>query len=179
MLLLPGLRFVPALRAAAAVLCIVPSPRAGSYYTYVWDVDYRSLEARYTTDDAYLALTLAGYPDTRKLLDTPEFRQPDKPRALIVNTETEYYFRRAGVQTVGDWVGPGRFAGLATALDNGRLRDYLTYFDIGGIVFKRGGQKFFTEDQVDTLVRELPALGFRIMQNDPNGYLIAVRSKPA
>jgi hypothetical protein len=179
LLSLPALRFVPALRAAAAVIAVVPSPSAFAFYDYTWSVDYRTLETRDASDDAFLRLTLAGYPETERLLQEPIFRGPHKPRALVIMTETEYYFRRAGVQTVGDWFGPGRFADFATAIENDRLRDYLTYFDIGGIVVRRAQQKFFTPEQIDTVVRELPALGFRIIRNDPNGYLIAVRSKPA
>ncbi|HTD34281.1 MAG TPA: hypothetical protein VK665_11505 [Candidatus Elarobacter sp.] len=176
LLSLPSVRFVPALRIAAAVLSVVPTPSAVSFYRYVWDVDYRGLEARLPSDSTFLGASLAGYPETMRLLSTPPFRSAHPPRALLVMTETDYYFRRAGVQTVGDWFGPGRYSGLQAAIENDRLADYLTYFDVGGVIFKRRDQRFFTPEQVATLVRTLPRLGFRILENDPDGYLVAVRS---
>jgi hypothetical protein len=178
LLSLPSARLVPAAQLAGALACIVPSPAAFPRYDFLWQSNYLAYETRFRSDAAYLRANLSGYDEVRDLLANPVLHEQPPPRVLLVGVDAEYYFRLAGVQTIGDWIGPGRYDDLRTAIENDRLADYLAHFQIGAVLFRRNGPPIFSRAEQESLAGELRRLGFRILENDPGGFLVAVRSEP-
>ncbi len=174
LLLLPRRPVVAWACAATAALAVLPSWSALPWYAGVFRDSYRNLELEYKSDDAYLTRYLPGYSQTQQVLRSGAFSKRPPPRVLLVRVETEYYFRVRGVETVGDWFGPGRYRDLVMMMENGRLGDYVRHFDIGGVIVYRH-QGGLSEAQTDRLRDELSAMGFRTLEDDPDGYYVAVR----
>ena len=178
LLLLPRVGWAAIVRAAAALVAVLPSSTALPWYAQHVQDNYRYLEAIYPGDDAYLAGHLAGYTQTREVLASPAFARRPLPRVLVIRVDTEYYFRRAGVETVGDWFGPGRYRDLVMMLENDRLPSYIQHFDIGGVIVRRD-QGGLDERQVEQLRAGLARIGFRTLEDEPHGFYVAVRVPPA
>jgi hypothetical protein len=163
-----------AARVAVALFAIIPTPGSFQFYYDRWQSGYRYLELGYISDRDFLERNLPGYAETEKVLASPRFSHQPTPRVLLVRVETEYHFRRSGIETVGDWFGPGRFADLQAALDNDRLADYIRRFDIGAVIVTRHRSPL-EPDQDAKLVRGLEALGFHAIQNEPQRMLVEIR----
>ena len=177
LLIIPSVPIGNLARAAVAAFSVLPTPGALWWYQQRWVAEYQHFEQRYVSDADYLKQMLSGYSETERVLSMPPFRRNHPPSVLLVHVQTEYYFRLAGVQTVGDWFGPGRFEDLAAAIENERLADYVRYFDIGAVIFQRQGDRFFTAEQIAGLDRGLRTLGFRVLENNADGFFVAVRSE--
>jgi hypothetical protein len=48
-----------------------------------------------------------------------------------------YYFRRHGIEEIGDWIGPGRFADFDAAVVAGHLENYAGSFGIGAFLISK------------------------------------------
>jgi len=175
LLWIPNATAGAAIRTILAIVTVIPSPSAWSFYDYHWQARYRGFESRYVSDNSFLERDLAGYLETERVLGSRRFSHQPTPRVLLLRVETEYYFRLAGVETVGDWFGPGRFADLQAALDNDRLADYIRHFNIAAVILNRG-YPALDAGQDAALVRGLAALGFRTILNDPKGFLLEIKN---
>lgn len=173
LLLLPERAFAAALRTAVAVFSILPSPSSFPMYQERLNDDYRYLELYFPSDQTVLE-RLPGYAQTVEVLNDPRLARRPAPRVLLIGPQTEYYFRRRGVETVGDWFGPGRYRDLIMMLENDRLADYVRHFDIGAVVVDRKA-KILSTAQVELLERELRRLGFRPLPDPDPKYFVAVR----
>ncbi|MDB5092014.1 MAG: Dolichyl-phosphate-mannose-protein mannosyltransferase [Candidatus Eremiobacteraeota bacterium] len=175
LLWIPNAAAGAAIRTVLAIVTVIPSPGSWPFYDYHWQARYRGFEARYVSDNTFLERDLAGYLETERVIGSRRFSHQPTPRVLLVRVETEYYFRLAGIETVGDWFGPGRFADLQTALDNDRLADYVRHFNIAAVILNRG-MPVLDSGQDAALVRGLAALGFRTILNDPKGFLLEIKN---
>ena len=173
LLVLPRRPAVAWLCAATAALAVVPSRSAMPWYAGVFRDYYRNLELEYKSDDGYVARYLPGYSQVQEVFESGALSKQPPPRVLLIRIEAEYYFRRRGVETVGDWFGPGRYRDLVMMMENGRLRDYVRHFDIGAVIVQRH-QGGLSDAQVAELRQGLTALGFRTLEDTP-GYYVAVR----
>jgi len=173
LLLLPQRAFTAALRTAAAVISIIPSWHALPWYHEHVLEDYRYLEGMLPSDEARLRLALGGYTEAGEILRDPLFARRPAPRVLLVGPMLEYTFHRAGIETLGDWFGPGRWRDLIMFMENDRLRDYVDHFQIGAVVVDRRS-KILSDTQIDELQRGLRKLGFHELPSEPAFY-VAVR----
>lgn len=162
-----------ALRTAVAVISVIPSWHALPWYQEHVLLGYRYLEGMLPSDEARLTLALGGYVEARELLRDPRFAHRPAPRVLLVGTTLEYIFHRDGVETVGDWFGPGRWRDLIMFLENGRLRDYVDHFEIGAVIVDRRS-RVLSPTQIEELRRDLHRLGFHDVRSEP-GFYVAVR----
>ena len=172
--LLLALPRVPAghlIRAAAAVVTLLPTPGTGWWYREQW-LSYRYVEG-YVEDESFLKRSFGGYVQVREVLDSPHFTRRPGQRVLLVRVEVEYYFRTAGIDTIGDWFGPGRYDDLVAALENDRLADYVRHWNIDAIVMQNGAGAL-TAEQAAALRTALGRLGFHAVENDASWY-VAVR----
>jgi hypothetical protein len=154
-----------------AIATVVPTPGTGWWYREQW-LSYENVEG-YVDRDALLKRNLGGYVQVREVLDSPYFTPRPGQRVLLVRTEVEYYFRLAGIETIGDWFGPGRYADLIAAIENDRLRDYIRHWNIDAVIVqKRSGG--LTGKQIEALRSGLQGLGFRPVE-ESDGWYVAVR----
>jgi hypothetical protein len=162
-------------RILIALLTITPTPSLQTlkFYQERWERGYRYFESSYVSDSAFLGRDLPGYKETQRVIASPTFAHRPAPRVLLIRVETEYYFRRVGIETVGDWFGPGRYADFQAALENDRLSDYLRHFHIGAIIYDRR-TPILDSSQDRALVLGLAKLGFHFLKDDPHGYLVAI-----
>ncbi|HTD34289.1 MAG TPA: hypothetical protein VK665_11545 [Candidatus Elarobacter sp.] len=175
LLMLPRRAYTAAVQLAAAVFSAVPSPAtAAAFYRGDWASFYAGFERIYTGEDAYLATRIFGYEQARRVMESPPFAHRPAPRVLLVRVEVEYYFRRAGIQTIGDWVGPGRFSDLVAVLENDRFADYVRHFDIGAIIVSRRVKGPLNDAQFAALRSAAAADGFHTLEDDGEFY-VAVR----
>lgn len=165
-------------RIAVAAVSVLPTPGSLPYYRLWFENRIRDVEPYYNNDDDYNRRMLAGWPEIKTVLSSAPFsgHGAHRPRVLLMQVEAEYYFRRAGIETVGDWFGPGRYEDLQIALDNDRLPHYISRFDIGAVIARNSGSAFDPAER-RKLVDGLRKLGFRIAENAPDGYLVAIRSE--
>ena len=159
------------IRAALAVLTVVPTP--GTAWWYREQRPYYTDVEGYTDTDAQLKRTLGGYEQVREVLDSPYFTRRPGQRVLLVRVEVEYYFRLAGIETLGDWFGPGRYSDLVVALENDRLADYIRHWKIDAVIMLNNGGGL-TPEQAASLRTGLERLGFRPVEKNADWY-VAVR----
>ncbi|HEX3550158.1 MAG TPA: hypothetical protein VHT53_07285, partial [Candidatus Elarobacter sp.] len=173
LLLLPERAWIAGIRAAVAAISIVPSWHAFPWLHDRFELDYRYLENYYRGDDAFDRNALDGYREAREILADPRFARRPAPRVLLIGPPMEYLFHRAGVNTLGDWFGPGRWRDLIMMLENDRLPDYVRHFDVGAVIIERR-QNILSDEQIAELRAELRRLGFHELPSDP-GFFAAVR----
>jgi len=159
------------IRAALAVLTVVPTPGTGWWYREQWPY-YTNVEG-YTDTDSFLKRSFGGYAQVREVVESPYFTRRPGQRVLLVRAEVEYYFRTAGIDTIGDWFGPGRYSDLIAALENDRLGDYVRHWNIDAVIVLNNAGAL-TPEQNAALRTGLERLGFRPVEKNADWY-VAVR----
>ena len=171
LLALPRVTAAYLIRAGLAVVTIVPTPGTVSWYREQWPY-FTNVEG-YTDTVAFLKRSLGGYVQVREVLDSPHFTRRPGQRVLLLRAEVEYYFRTEGIETIGDWFGPGRYTDLAAALENDRLSDYVRHWKIDAVIMLNHAGAL-DADQAAALRTGLARLGFHPVENNADWY-VAVR----
>jgi hypothetical protein len=164
---------IPALPAGAiarvAIACATLLPSPGSSQWYREYLGYFQNLDLIRDADTQLATELGGFNEMRALLATPQFQARPAPRVLLLRVDLEYYLHRAGVETVGGWLGPGRYSDFLTAIENDRTKAYLDHFDIRGVIMYR--DPALLDPGRDALIRRtLAQLGFHVIHEDKDVY---------
>lgn len=115
------------------VLIALPEPmNADAYVSYIFSFSETRLAAKYP--ERYLAFAGEGdaeASDLARLLASSHV--PGNALALRYEN-TAYYFRVAGITSVGDWFGPGRYQDLDDAIHHGSVPEYFRKFHIDGVL---------------------------------------------
>jgi hypothetical protein len=159
------------IRAALAVVTVVPTPGTGWWYREQWPY-YTNVEG-YADTNEFLTRMFGGYAQVREVVDSPYFTRRPGQRVLLVRAEVEYYFRTEGIDTIGDWFGPGRYTDLIAAMENDRLGDYVRHWNIDAVIVQNNAGALSAE-QTASLRTGLERLGFRPVERSA-GWYVAVR----
>ena len=148
-------------------LIALPEPMTAlAYGSYTTDFSDVRLAAKYP--ERYLAFAGEGdveASDLARLLASSHVAG----NALDVRYENAaYYFRVAGVTSVGDWFGPGRYQDLYDAIRHGSVPEYFRKFHIDGVLIGSRSPGWPAADLTD-LQQAIARMGFVdvTMRGDP------------
>lgn len=110
--------------AIIALTAMLPSPGASNWYVERYRNDYRYASAVFTGDDAYARVNDEGYKEEQFAVRTLKQRGISGV-VYVIGGATEYFFRRDGYRTAGDWVGPGGWFRLYRAIDASKASEFL------------------------------------------------------
>ncbi|HVA32806.1 MAG TPA: hypothetical protein VNG31_01585 [Candidatus Baltobacteraceae bacterium] len=93
---------------------------------------------------------------------------------VISDNAFDYYFRRAGVTSVGTWVGPAGYFRLLQAIDAGEAPEFLGMLGTHAVLYSP--QLMIDKNLEHLLARQLAAAGYRAVPLDSDdGYHLYVR----
>jgi hypothetical protein len=170
-------------RTATAVFCgalIIPTPSRGCMRFYR---DYYALTASLLRSDtkpkAYRRKNLSGYLASQAVIATLVGNQKSNTKVLLCpNLDVlNFYFRKAKMISVGDYVGPARYKDLFKELEQGNCLPYLTRLDVSAVIIQphRGGEPWWP-GFYDKFRLQLKNHGFREYRTPENNVVVFLRS---
>jgi hypothetical protein len=108
--------------AALSIVALVPSPGSSAYYRH-WHADYASLMS-YPGFERYIAVFGNGDAEAMFTVNMIERAKIDTS-VYVIGPGVAYYFLRANITTMGDWIGPAGWFRLYSALDAGQIDQYM------------------------------------------------------
>jgi hypothetical protein len=113
--------------------------------------------------DAFLIKFLQGYTEEEAVSSWLRTHPSLPKRVLAFRLEPlAYYFAEHGIESIGDWVGPERYADLKTASLTDKVGEYIRRFNIAAILIPRKNE-LLTPAAIDVLASQLKKLGFQRM----------------
>lgn len=93
---------------------------------------------------------------------------------VISDNAFDYYFRREGVNSIGNWDGPAGYFRLLHALDSGQAADFLAALNTRAVLFSP--QQMIDANLEYLLAKQLKAAGYRELTVDPeSNFRVYVR----
>jgi hypothetical protein len=118
---------------SALLICPTPTPTCLSFYESYYSAAIA--ESQSPSKKAYLAQRVNGYLEGQAVIKTLTNNGQQRSRVLVFGRETPaFYFRRAGIESVGDWFGPARWDELVEEIKRGNCRPYLERLHISAII---------------------------------------------
>jgi hypothetical protein len=149
--------------AAASLLLAIPSPGGFSWLRQFYNVDYAYAGVLIPNKDAFLIKFLQGYTEEEAVSSWLRTHPSLPKRVLAFRLEPlAYYFAEHGIESIGDWVGPERYADLKTASLTDKVGEYIRRFNIAAILIPRKNE-LLTPAAIDVLASQLKKLGFQRM----------------
>lgn len=161
--------------ATVATLTLIPTPGATSWYTERYRNDYAYASDVFKSDDAYLRVNDDGYAEEQ--FAVARLHQMGAVGTVyIIGGATEYFFRRDGFETAGDWVGPAGWFRLYRAIDTNQVAEYLDSLGIAAVLVD---PKFVLGALDGPLQQQLLAHGFMQFAIPASDYELYVRQNVA
>ncbi|MBV8490635.1 MAG: hypothetical protein JO199_08910 [Candidatus Eremiobacteraeota bacterium] len=160
-------RWPRALPAAVAIAFLAALPSPGDDWLiegFIHDDflnDVHSLTHNYD-QQTYLAKNESGYREEQVLSDWMRDRGYGG-NVYVIGTQLDYYFRRDGVISNGDYTGPAGFFRLLKAIDEGRAAEFLDDLNTHAVMMTpmnlidAGVQRLLAEQLEKGGYREIPA----------------------
>lgn len=161
------------LLAALAVLAIIPSPSSINWYRERYSNFYRHVAEVYRSDDAYYRLNNEGYPEEEFASQQLRDMRVNGP-VYIIGGAVEYFFRRNGFLTAGDWIGPAGWFRLYRAIDAGASVQFLDSLNVNAVLLN---PDFMFGGLSGPFGRQLLSSGFCEMHVPSSRYLLYVRDR--
>jgi hypothetical protein len=166
---------------AVLVAAVAAVPSLQPYLSFFWiDVvksDFKQLAYHYPSADAYLDANEEGYREARFLVAWLR-QHDDGGRVYHIGSNgggtLNYYFRRQGVTSIGDWEGPAGFFRLAHAIDAGRSAEFMRDLDVDAVLMTP--HTFLDAGFQHLLSRQLLAGGYRRLFLPASKFELFVRS---
>src|SRR5262249_18787402 len=127
-------------RAAMAVFCvalIIPTPSAACmHFYYDYCASTASLVRSNTNLKGYLKKNFSGYLASQAVIATLVSNQKSNTKIFLFPdlAELTFYFRKAKIISVGDYLGPARYSDLSKDIEQGNCLPYLTRLDISAVM---------------------------------------------
>ena len=118
---------------AACCLIISPTAEAHGFYDAFFQNGVQNAPLYYTGDEPFLRTLVDGYSEER-FASAFMNRSRLKGRLYLVASNIGYYYRRDGIESVGDWIGPAGWHRLFRALDEGRVTAFLGDLNVDAVL---------------------------------------------
>ncbi len=129
----------------------------------------------YRGETAFLDENDDGYPDEQIAVAWMRRHGHTGNVYVISNNAFDYYFRRAGILSIGNWIGPAGYFRLLQALDAGEAAEFLGSVGTRAVLFSP--QWMFDAGIEHLLAEQLLAAGYREIPVTPNSsYHLYVRN---
>lgn len=116
-----------------ALLAVIPSPGSAAFYDD-WNSHYQALPM-YQGFEKYLPDY--GNGDAEALFTIHMMQHARfNTHVYVLGAGIGYYFSRAGITSMGDWIGPAGWFRLYDALDAGQLNEYLRALGAGAVLIE-------------------------------------------
>jgi hypothetical protein len=164
-------RFGGALVVAAAFAVVLPSPSSISWYRERYSNFYRHVSQVYRDDDNYYRNNNEGYREEE--FASAQLRHLKiSGTVYIIGGAVEYFFRKNGFLTAGDWVGPAGWFRLYRAIDAGTSVQFLDSLNVNAVLVN---PDFMFGALSGPFGRQLVSSGFCKMQIPQSRYLLYIR----
>jgi 4-amino-4-deoxy-L-arabinose transferase-like glycosyltransferase len=114
-----------------AFIAVIPSPGSSVFYS-AWRDTYDGLPS-YQGFDKYATIFGNGDPEALFTIRMIQRARVDS-RVYVLGPGVAYYFSRAGITSMGDWVGPAGWFRLYSSLNTGQLGQYLRALGVGVVL---------------------------------------------
>jgi hypothetical protein len=181
MLLVEAVARWPKLAPIAVVIAActaIPTPQPAMHWFWVDQVenDYKNLIYHYPSETAYLDANEDGYPE-EQFVASLVHRRGGTGRVYVIQANgggaLNYYFRRQGIMSIGDWDGPAGYFRLLQAVDRGESAEFLEGLDVDAILFTPHP---LLDAGVDHLLEtQLEAAGYRRVPVGSQTYTLFAR----
>jgi hypothetical protein len=130
----------------------------------------------YRGERAYLESNDQGYTDEEAAVDWMHQKGYAGRVYVISDNAFDYYFRRAGITSVGSWVGPAGYFRLLQSIDAGEAAEFLDQLDVHAVLLSP--QLLIDPGVEHLLAAQLTAAGYRDLPVDTEGgYRLLVRER--
>jgi len=181
MLLLEAIARLPRLAPVALALALVAAvptfTDSGSNKEYTQNDILGDAHAllHYRGETAFLDENDDGYPDEQIAVAWMRHHGYTGNVYVISNNAFDYYFRREGILSIGNWIGPAGYFRLLQALDAGEAAEFLGTLETRAVLFSP--QWMFDAGIEHLLARQLEAAGYREVPVSPGStYHLYVRT---
>jgi len=141
---------------ALLTLIVTPNAEAHAFYYNFFVNGVQNMPTYYTQDESFLDKYVNGYPEEQFTVEVMK-RLRLTGRLYVLGPTDEYYFRRDGVVSIGDYTGPASYFDLARSTDARQAVPFLTALGVDAVEIDRvGGIPGFATP----LERELLAGGY-------------------
>jgi len=121
--------------AAGAVLCVAYTPSAldAKYMSDYLANGVLNPPAYYRDDETFLRLDVAGYTE-EEFVSAKLHDLGIRGRLYQLAPPLNYYYRRDGIESIGDWIGPAGFFRFYRAVDAGLGAQFLTSLGVDAVL---------------------------------------------
>jgi len=166
---------------ATAVFCgalIIPTPSGScmSFYSYY----YTTAASLFHSSDNVQSLekSVSGYSASQAVIVTLLSNQKSNTKVLLEPdfSGLSFYFRKAKIISVGDYVGPARYFELYDEVERGNCLPYLTRLDISAVMVRPHKKVAWWPRFYDPFRSQLKQYGFREYRTEEHNVAVFLRS---
>ena len=125
----------------------------------------------YPGDRAYLEQNDDGYSEAEVAMDWMRAHGNGGNVYVLSDNAFDYYFRRAGITSMGTWIGPAGYFRLLQAIDAGEAAEFLADLNTRAVVLSK--QQLLDSNIGYLFARQLTRAGYRRIDAE-NGYQVYV-----